>query len=460
MRITQYLESFDESDWKSFRNYIESRLKNRSDVKKITEFIFENRTKDLSTILDPSNVMEELTPLKSRKAVLNLYSEMVKEIKEFLIQDQLKSEYYEKSILLIKALNRRKLYKESNRLAGTTNKRLTLERLNWWNCLYQQRLNHEHYFSDNPVKYSAQGHKILSNAINSIDQYHEQLRGLYQFETENMSMLNINGYDQIQSQFLIEDSSENEILSILFHLICVRKQITDDSAEILLNKLSNNYKNYSQSLLLIIYLVLRMHFARKANMGDRKMINRVFELNKQAIENGYFEFNKQIDIARFLSVIELSSFLGQIKWGQKFLHEYKDRLAITDRKFGEAVAHCLLLFGQERYEEALIKINQIFPKDLRFKNYIQRLSLITEFELNQGNYYYLKQKISNYKLFYYRNKRYLSKRITEASLNLSSIIQSIHKNANPVDIEDQLKSMTFVFYRIYLFKKLDQMKKA
>ncbi len=453
MRIAQYLESFDTRDWRSFRTFIDQRTQKHSDIAILTQYIHENRLKNLKDLLNPDRIRKNLFTSKSRKNIMNLYSNCVSLIKEYLILDQLENENYERQILLIKALNRRKLYKEADRLVDKSRQQLTTEKISWWNGLYQQRVIHEHYFSDNPSK-NESSYAELQFLINSTERYHEQMRALYHFETHNSLKLNKISYLKIADSYEHDADSKNEISIILNKLFKVRIENNHQEALELRNILNKKHKELSDDLRLLIYLVLRMFYAREANRGKLEMAIDIFELHKLMTENKYLISNKQISEFQFLAIVELCSFLGETEWGHHFVSEHHVYLPFKQKREILELSNSYLLFGEGNFQESLDNLQKVYPKTIRVRAMTNRLELLNFYKINKDDQLFLYTKIKNFKLYNYRNKKHISKKAYLGSTNFARILKLLIDNADTKIIKERIDEMDVLFYRLFFYKEM------
>lgn len=455
-RTIEYLQAFQKNDWKEFKKFQSEKINPGTELEQLIKHFISYQYNLGHKSLSIEYINQHLFPKKTRKSVSNLFSQFTALIREFLVINQLNDQEHNKKILLIQALNKRHLYREADKLTAIIEKDLGDAPLDYFNALYKQQLHHHIYFSDNPIKYSNRGKIHLQKSIDHLNQYHQHLRALYYLETQNMSIIQFKFQYEIDDDFSFDNQGMegDQLLQITYHLFETRINNKLESAQYLKNTLFEQHHRLSEEVRMNIYIVLRMYFARKANKGDINMAYEVFKLNKLIVKYSYFDYEGQVDPKRFIPVVELAVFLDEIDWAEEFIENHKDNLSVINKNSTIKIARALIHFGKKEYTQTLQILNRLYPKELYYKNIVMRLSLIAYLEDHNGDTYFIQQRIENFKLFYYRNKRFLTKRIYNSSNNLIKVIQMIVAGKKKEDILKQMHQMEYIFYRLYLFKKL------
>ena len=200
-RLTEYLSSFDKKDWRSFKKFSDQKISKSTELYHLYEHILKNKNGMNTSSMTIDSINVKIFPAKSRKSVLNLFSDMTDIIKEYLIYSQLKEEKYLSQIFLLRALNKRKLYGHADKILEKAHNEWSKIEYDWWAPLYRQMLLHSHYFSDNPNRTSHSPHKSLEQIIENIDLYQEELKAFYYFDIQNNIKLNLTAYEDIPLEF-------------------------------------------------------------------------------------------------------------------------------------------------------------------------------------------------------------------------------------------------------------------
>ena len=129
------------------------------------------------------------------------YSELLQHIKNYLIQDELKSDEGFKNVFLLRAYNKRLLYQQADKLYKKTTEDLKKEKIDFWPALYQQLMDHHYYFSSNPKTLRKKLHLTIQSAINHAEMYHDQVRAFYKYETNSRILSSKLAFEGIKDDF-------------------------------------------------------------------------------------------------------------------------------------------------------------------------------------------------------------------------------------------------------------------
>ena len=457
--LADHLCAFLKEDWKGFRTFTRAHIKNGSDLDILIDHIYKYNINLNQPQLDTDYISKKLYKGKSRKTVLNLYSQATTLVKDYLIQDELSRDDYFRQIFLLKAYNRRLLYSKADKLHQQTSTRLKNEKLGFWPALYQQLLDHHYHFSNDRKAPKSKPQLILQSAIDHIELYHNQARALYKFETTNNLSNNKTYYATISDNYKFDGYPSTEISHLFNQLSILRKKKSDTVASELYGYFHSNHTNLSDLIRVIMYIMLRMHFARKANLGDLSVVPKVFALHKLMADNNYFINEAKLSSTSFMNIVELSAFLSEGDWAKKFIENNINHISFQKRHHVQTLSMAFMAYAVKNYEGVLNLLSTCYPKDIILKLMMNRLLLITHIEMNPGNFYFLKQRIENFRLFIYRNKKNVSIKTLKASNNLAKILKMIVEKKDIDVIEKALKSTEYLNYRYYLTKKIEKQKR-
>lgn len=455
-KLGEYLNALLQEDRKPLRLYLKSYAREGSDLNKLIKHIYKYNKSIEQPQLSTDYIHKKLYPNKSKKTVLNLYSDLLNHIKNYLIQDELKSDEGFQKVFLLKAYNKRLLYRHADNLYRKTSEELKKEKLDFWPALYQQLIDHHYYFSNNPKVSRKKLHLVIQSAIDHAELYHDQIRSLYKYETTtNLSNSKIS-YEEIRDNYNFLNRLNSSIVKIFQELTNLRMEKSDGSDTSLRLYFIENHTEISETLRIILYLTLKMHNAKKANKGDLSAVMIVFELHKLMADNNYFFNAGQLSPLGFTNIIELSSFLKKHAWAELFIEKYGQHLAIHMRKNVLSLSSAHLHYSRGEYQQSLDILGKTYFKNVNLKSISGRLQLINYIDSEEEDAYFLKQKIENYRLLIYRNQNQLSKRVVKSSFNLVKILHLLVDKKSRMEIQDKMDKMDSIFYRFYLNSKLNK----
>ena len=457
-KLFEYLVTLSEDEWQSYDLYAKKTLPQESHLSKLLGHIINHQGNLSHSHLEITYIREHLFPLKSRKSVLNLFSELTAHLKLFFIDLERKKTPYWDDMLLLQSLNNRGLFAEANKHHKRTKEGLTSRPIGILSPLYTQLINHVHYFSENPIKYDSEGSTIFQELIDDTTQHFKNTRSLYSLERQNMIRLDHFAPDKIRDEFTIDKEAKNEIEIIIYHSEQMGIHNNTESAQFLKKFLTENHSRLSEVIRLIIYILLRMYYARAVNNGEISKAQDLFLLHRMVVNNEYFDYKGQVDYNRFLPLIELACFLGEIEWSEKIIDRYKDKINFKDKKIVLSICEALVSFSNKQYQECVNMLNQIYTSNVSLKNRINRLSILCYVEIHKENKAFQLEKLKIYNLYNRRNKKGMSKRIYEGGVNFSKAITMMVKSKDVISIESFIKNTQPIFYKLYLFQKLEKRK--
>lgn len=294
----------------------------------------------------------------------------------------------------------------------------------------------------------------MQSAIDHAEIYHDQVRSLYKHESIQRASSGKPFYHEIQDDYSFRNKHQRPVIRIFEQLTTIEREEDDEVASNLRSEFFKTHYLVSEPVRILIYLRLKIYYAKKVNQGDLTAASKVFELHKLMADNNYF-FNKgQLSALGFINIVSLASFLNEHNWLSEFISKYGPQLSINVRKNAISLANAHFQYSHGDYNHSLDLINRTYFKNVNLKSMAGRLELINYIDSGIEDIYFLKQKIENYRLFIYRNQKQLSKRVVNSSFNLIKILQLIVANKDGEEIIMKMSKMNSIFYRYYLSKKL------
>lgn len=294
----------------------------------------------------------------------------------------------------------------------------------------------------------------MQSAIDHAEIYHDQVRSFYKHESLQGVSRNTLSYESIQDDFSFKNRHKSKTVIIFEQLTLIEQGKADEIASKLISDFYKKHHLFSETIRLLIYLRVKLFYAKKVNKGDLNAAPIVFELHKLMADNDYFYNKGQLSPLGFINIVSLASFLNEHNWLSDFIQKYGPQLSLKVRKNATSLAMAHFHYARREYNQSLEMINQTYFKNVNLKSMAGRLQLINYIDSGIEDTYFLKQKIENYRLLIYRNQRQLSKRVVNSSFNLIKILQLIVGNKDAKEIRVKMSKMDSIFYRYYLSKKL------
>jgi len=454
-KVHALLSIFDSDDWKHFHKYVIYRAEHRQDTVKLSEYIQKHSAHLNSQRFSFDACHQVVGRDKSRKAILNLYSELTGLIKDYLAERKLRDDSRLSKVILVKSLQG----KGANDLANSLHKKLSVqfekETYSWWSSFYQHLLDHYVLVSDNPRSKDDKSHQILQSTIDHLTTYYLELRSLYTFIGQHQLSIGLRNYKQVNDDYPSKRSSTPSLLeSTLNQLTSLRTTGDEQIANDLYNLFKESHASLSSELRLILYTALKMFFTEKVNHGALEHIDDPLFLHKTMIAHDYIQFNDQVGAMRLINIISLASFNGQTKWAESMFQKNLKRTPVSMRMDFKNISKGLIAIGRKEYSTAIQILSQYYPTQILFKSIFYRLSIIAHLEDEPENNEIVKSKIKNLRIYLHRNKSRMSVRSYQGSLNFAKIMTMINDQKSNKAVEEKMQELQPLFYRLYLSKKL------
>lgn len=247
-----------------------------------------------------------------------------------------------------------------------------------------------------------------------------------------------NLFDLYYTELLLYTSGEEKYFFSLKHI-----------KEKLFNKIAKNS-------LSTIYSTLTNFATEQLEQGKTNYLNELFILQKEILKrklygNIFSEF-------LFLNIVTTAVRLNELKFAEKFIVEYKDKMNEDVKK--STYSYCLasILFAKKQYSEALETLAKIHFGFSLHKYLIKNLTLKIHYELNETEVIY--SIIDSFKHTLKRDKP-VPENIRSLIVNFVNFIKELSRIKNgekpKEDIEERIKN-EFTAEKIWLLAKAREFK--
>ncbi len=401
------------------------------------EYLHKRRER-ISSITDADGVRENHFPQMTLKGFSNMMSRLFNWLEEWLAIEEFKKQRYQEEVMLVKAYNRRGLYKLANSHAKILEKNISGDsQLDLENQKALSNLYHTQFYSDNPVKYQdiTLYKKLIESYTNSI---FERLK-MYQ-----VGMINWGNLKKIDFTAEIEfikntvpHCSQSETIHVFNKLInLIENQEVNCIKNIVETLKCKKIKiNSELHTLLILYCV---QYSIKGWMSEKiKDKNLIGEIYIYALNNKVFESDGKIPKVRFGNIISTLSLIKGYGWTNKLIDNYIKLVDCINYEDTLKLSKAQNCFQNERYDEIIHLINNIQGENIAQKNQISLLHIIGLFKSKKIDYEILNNKIHNYKRYLKRAKKTLTIKSYNSYFNSVSLIDQMSQakfNNKEVDV--------------------------
>lgn len=403
----------------------------------------------------------------NKKKLLQLCTNLVKMLEDFLIKLQLEKSQPERDFLLLNALKDRKLDNQffqkvkEVRKKWETNKPPGIEQLH---NEYKLESLHNNYNETTDLEILM---AAMQNEINNFDIYYfaKRLHLSYVLSTSKNYLNNV------------DDQNEKKILSHLLTLSNQEKYAKIPAIhlsnlilkDLLLEKFDNyikiqrlfyrTFKQYSKQEQTDIIGFLSHYCVQNQLNGDKFALKKLFDLTKWAVENSIYIENGYIPNNEFTNIVNTACGAKQYNWARDFIADYQ--IYLVDKIREDIVSSCIAtcLLSEKKYEELLSHLVSVNFKNIIYSVNARCLQITAFVELGgMDEQFYNSTRAFEAVLF--RNKHLLKER-KEAYSKFIKYSKIIYKS-NYVSKYDytklliEINSTQNIFAKNWIFNKIKE----
>jgi len=374
--MIEYLKILNKEEKSKFEKFLNSSFFNTNvNIVKLFYYLKSNSEisneknlprKEIYKILYPGKKYEDT---KYRKVV----SDFSKTFEKFLMYMEIENDDLSSKTLLLKALRKKNLSKrfESNMREL---KKIYETSFSKDSEFYRSKIEYEQeYYYYNFNKYKQEFAFCLQEKSDNLD-YYFIFSKLHTFMEMFTNEINTARPDKFNKSFYIEIISavekNKELISkkhpnIFIAYNVLQMFITSDKLylEQLTSYLESNESKFSKEKLSHYYNYFVAYYTYKINKGNIEYRKGLFEIFKIMSEKKLFLIDNLITDAEYNSVINTSLSLGEQKWVENFIENYKKFLDPEFKNDAYSLAKAKLFFYKKDYENIFAYLNEIKYKD-------------------------------------------------------------------------------------------------
>jgi len=325
----------------------------------------------------------------NQKKLLQLRTNLVKLLEDFLIKLQLEKSQPERDFLLLNALKDRKLNNQFSqkvkevRKKWEKNKPSGIEQLH--NEYKLESLNSNYKETTNIDLIMEE----MQKDINNLDVYYLAKRLHLSYGLSLSKNYFTNDEDQNEKKILnnlLELSNQEKyakipaihLSNLIFKDLLSSKFNNYDKIRDLFYQTFEQYSKLEQRD--ILNFLIHYCIQNKLN-GDKLAFRKLFDLNKWAVENKIYIKNGYIDNNQFTNIVNTACGAKQYSWARDFISKYQTYL--VDKIREDIVESCLAtcLYSEKNYEELLIHLVSVNFKNIIYSVSARCLQIIAYVEL-------------------------------------------------------------------------------
>lgn len=395
-----------------------------------------------------NETLKKVNPQSSKKNFQNIMSRLVANIEDYMIEDELLQSEHERKILLLKAFNRRSLFRDQNTETERTRRQILESKEDIWNRLYLLQVNFHHFFSDNPIKYK-KGIDLIEEMYFLNDKLYQDITLVNQIAQNHFGKI-INKENWNKK----EVSSYNE-LDITDWLHAIKEMVIHKDMITFMEfyRLIGKYKNEVNDTSLSIGINTAANICAKLiNEGNDQLQSELLQLHMIGLESGAYLIHGEIPSSRLKNIVNVACVMDKFDLAEHIIDTYGPQIVSSERASGIRIAKAELAIQRGELEEALSLMNEIKPTRIILKATQRLIILKAELLSPHDDLEFPNTIIKNHFAFLNNNKEKLSEAFITSSKNLTKILKMIIYKEDPEIIYSKLSEMKIVRNRLWLKK--------
>lgn len=437
-KLFKILKSFSDTEWRDFRKFLIYKNHRNSKTLHLYDYIKRN-SHDLTSKklhIDEARTSVKLG-LMSRKSLQNVMSTLTIIIEEYLVLQSVLADKIETDYKIFENYNNRNLYGLANNKADSLKKQWNNSKeLDLRKVDYLLKIQHSQFFSENPIKYQ-KGNMALRDLCKSFNDFNFIYQEFYNYAIDKDNSIKRNNPIELKSTGLSDKYLIEEISKILININELNRTKNNDSFQYLYDKLKSN-NEISSDLKALIFGICESYLTNLIVKGQSTYnANTILHLYQLGISNGILLYNNALATIRFSNILSVACYLEEFDWAEDYVESYINLVPYTERAESLILAKVQIHFGKWEYEDALNYLNTSDLNNFQHKIQSRWYSLVIYF-ITFDNLDFLDSQMSSFTQFFYYNKKRMSHRNFDGSLNLVKIFKSAVSYRKEFDLETEI----------------------
>lgn len=471
-KLLKLFNSLNNSEKREFGKFLKSPFFNESKINlELFYSLLKHSAKSSSEIRTEEIILNAFTHKNySPEMRRRIASDFLSLLKEYLVQKELKKEKFVNIFLLLKTLRKRNAdvffefelkkvkklmndFKLRDREYFMDKIRILFEEY----IFYYSRLNRKKYLEvSNLSEHSADLLYILSK-LNIFINSSIDITFLQTIPKLDKSFIDI--FYLIEKYLIYIKANEPEIY--IYYLIA--KLIKEKGEENSIKKiirytkkkntlLNDNVKEFIYNIVFKYTIILIHH-------GKFHLIPVAIEILKLMEDKKIFEKMWEIPMLTYLSAVNIHLYMQETNLAIKFIEKYSGRLNPTYRNKIIKVSKALVLFEQNKFEEARILVEKLKTKNILI--YIYSKSVLLKIYYETGRYNFIPPVVDTFRQFIIR-KHEMDPQMQNSILKFLKYIKRLSNyklsgKKHPTDISELFKKESNFFTNKWLSEKIESL---
>jgi len=444
-KLHQLLSTLKDKEWLELRDFIHYK-KATPQLTTLYSYIFQRRKNLDSKVMTIDYIINRKFTGLSRKNFQNMMSKLTIIIEEYLVIQNVLNDQLETEYRIFQNYNDRNLY-------GLANNKARLLKRKWNNSKELDlkkvdsllRLQHSQYFSENPIKYDKGSH-VLEDLYKSFNDFNFIHKQFYEYAIDKAISIRQNTPGDFNNAQLSEEYLTKEISKILSNINLLNQKSDSNSFQYLYKKLNSNTE-MSSELRSLIFGVCETYLVNLIAKGETKNhADNTLNLYRLGLNTGLILFNNSLSSIKFQNILSIACLLKEFEWANDYVNTYIDLIPKKEREENLVLAQVQIYFAKWQYEDALNLLNTSDSNNFLVKVQSRCYALVIYFIIFDNIDFFESQRNSFTQFFYYNKKR-ISQRNLNGSLNLAKIFKSAISYNKEFDLKSEIQKYDNIIFK-------------
>lgn len=474
--LIKLLSSLDHDEIRNLSEFVSSPYFNKNkNVIKLFEYLRKQYPAFREESVNKKNILLKILPhAKNNDGYLRVLMFTLTN----LIYDFLKYQEYDKNpvngkITKLKAFNSRRLDSNFSKLSRQVLNDLKSGSLKDKNYYYNSYLFefenlyniHRKYFGRIEKFIDDKGVDKILHSLNCF--YVAGVLKFYIYIINTRQLYNIDidtaQFEIILNNFNLSQYKNDPLIKAFYHTIKLQTDENNQTNfELLKKEVFSNYSAFNSEDSVELLINLENYCKKQTRNGKAKYIKELFEIYKFEIENKTYLSEGGLTEQMYIGITETAIKLNELKWIEKFIHEYKKELPADLRPNALLYSTALLEFAKGNFTGTLKILSGIKYGEVFNKFAIKTLQIECCYELNMFDQ--MEAVIDSYRHLLSSN-RYISaerKPFLKNFINVSRKLIRLKNSYTPAlaaEIRSTLKQKGFVIEMHWIENKISEAEK-
>jgi len=449
-KLFSLLRTFESHEWKDFRRYISSRVREDAEVLKVYDYILKYRQNLDQKKLDSKHAKGALFSKKTDKNFQNLISQIHSHVLDYFSIEYILKDDINKHLILFRSLKDRELYQEAKRTQSKALNELEASPVDLWNPFYRHLLLHHEEYLLNPLK-TQDDSIIIKKLLAAWNDYKAIMDKFYETSLTHKRLVGRLDNEDLKDNITLNTISDEKQTSHLYNILDALNQLNGEESERSYSYLYGCLLSSDLSLHTTIQTVILenlIQYQERCIRFNKESLQGLIELYNYGINNQLILISE----TRIIIVVHIFAILGKFRDARMILKTLLADIKTDKEEQILQLSSALLLFYEKKYAAANNIILTTAFNDQKIRNGVRLLKIMIDYETVDDKNYLL-NNLDNLQAYIRRHNSQNSYSL--GVRNFIYVVRKLSKDESSISLEE-LTTITPLVRRLWLKKKIKE----